>query len=436
MKTRVLLLTVLLSASLLACSTDGEADPEEVSPYQESGYVVSTIVQSSGSNNYYAGFYPEIPSGDIDLTTKSSYGYFYPRATWKSFMFGSSLKGENALTKMAVSKQTGNLVEVASIPLIEYLNTITIVSDELGVYTTWDKKGVALFNPSTMQNLETIDMTGSKSVAGVTRENYSHAVYRKQDNKLFLFLLADNNKTGQFYDAVDVYAEVVNLTTKKWEKTLTFSQATYPISRGLENPLIDEQGNIFVITQGQYGLDGQLGPNSARRSRPKILKIPAGTTEFDASYAFNPVDKVGQQNLLFQLILGGVYHANGVAYACISGQQDPPALLALIAKLAAGTITEAEYATLQNLAFYGANQRWAKLDLNAQTATIIESLPLTAGFAYPNSYIRDGKVHLQVYNSDLKLNGFYEYNPANGNSTKLFTVTAGGLAINLIKLSK
>ncbi len=429
------ILLIMLVGTVFSCDKAG-TEPEAESLYQEDGYVVSTIAQSTAGNSYYAGYYPQIPSTDIDLTTKSSYTYFYPRAGWKNFMYGNNLKGESVLAKMAVSKQTGVITEVASIPLLDFLNTVTIISEELGVYTSWDNKGVRLFNPSTMQLLESIDMSASKSVEGATRHNYSHVVYRKQDNRLFLFLLADNNKTGQFYDAVDVYAEVVNLTTKKWEKTLTFSQATYPISRGMENPLIDEQGNIFVITQGQYGLDGQLGPNSAKRSRPKILKIPAGTTEFDPAYAFNPVDKVGQQNLLFQLILGGVYQSNGVAYACISGQQDPPALLALIAKLANGTITEAEYAQLQNLAFYGANQRWAKLDLNAQTATIIESLPLTAGFAYPNSFIRDGKVHFQMYNSDLKLNGFYEYDPSSGSSKKLFNVTAGGLAINLIKLTK
>lgn len=433
MKSKALLFT-LLTFAFLGCSKD-DATPEE-SLYYEDGYILSTVAQSTAGYSYYAGYYPIVPSGDVDLTAKSSYNYFYARAVWKNFIYSNNLKGEKTLTKLGVLKSTGTITEVASIPLVDYINSVKILSDDLGIYTTYANRGVFLFNPTTMEKIGEIDMSKAKTVTGSTAESYAHVVYRKQDNRLFLFLVTDNSKTGQFYDAVDVYAEVVNLTTKQWEKTLTFAQATYPISRGLDNPLIDEQGNIFVITQGQYGLDGQLGPNSAKRSRPKILKIPTGSTEFDASYAFNPVDKVGQPNLLFQLVLGGVYDANGIAYACISGQQDPPALLALISKLAAGTITEAEYAQLQALAFYGANQRWAKLDLNAQTATIISDLPLTAGFGYPTSYKRDGKLYFQMYNTDLKINGFYEHDPATATSKKLFTVTAGGLSSDFIKLTK
>ena len=430
-----LLFIALLANFVIACKTDDPSTQEEESLYYQEGFVVSSIAQTTAGFNYYAGYYATTPSGNIDLTTKSSYSYFYPRAIWKNFIFSNNLKGENVLSKLAISKQTGTVVEVASLPLLTTLNQVLIISDNLGVYTTWDKKGVTLFNPATMQKIADVDMSKAKST-NLTRENYSHLVYRKQDNKLFLFLVADDFNTGQFYDAIDIYAEVVNLNNNQWEKTLTFPNATYPISRGLENPLVDEQGNIFVITQGQYGLDGQLGPNSKKSSRPRILKIPTGTTEFDANYNFNPVDKIGQTNLLFQLILGGVYYSNGIAYACISGQQDPPALLALIAKLANGTITEAEYNQLRNLAFYGANQRWAKLDLNAQTVTIIQDIPLTAGFAYPNTSVQDGKVYLQTYNEDLKMNGYYEHDPTTGTSKKLFDLTAGGMAINLIKLKK
>ncbi|WP_147322776.1 hypothetical protein [Emticicia sp. C21] len=430
-----LLFVALLASFVIACKSDEPTNPAEESPYYQDGYLVASTSETTAGFSYFAGYYPTVPSGNIDLTTKSSYNYFYPRAVWKNFIFSNNLKGENVLSKLAVSKQTGTVVEVASLPLLTGLNQVLIISDNLGVYTTWDKKGVTLFNPTTMQKIADVDMSKAKST-GLSRENYSHLVYRKQDNKLFLFAVVDDFNTGAFYDALDVYAEVVNLGTNQWEKTLTFPNATYPISRGMENPLIDEQGNIFVITQGQYGLDGQVGPNSRKSSRPKILKIPVGTTEFDLNYAFNPVDKIGQTNLLFQLILGGVYYSNGIAYACISGQQDPPALLALIGKLAAGTITETEYAQLRKLAFYGANQRWAKLDLNAQTATIITDIPLTAGFAYPSTSVHDGKVYLQTYNEDLKMNGYYEHDPATGTSKKLFDLTAGGLATNLIKLTK
>ena len=141
-------------------------------------------------------------------------------------------------------------------------------------------------------------------------------------------------------------------------------------------------------------------------------------------------------NLLFQLVLGAIYDANGIVYACISGQQDPPRLLELIAKLANQTITATEYSELSNLAFYGPNQRWVKLDMNAKTAALIADIPLTAGYAYPNSRMYDGKFYFPVYNTDLKLNGFYKYDPTTGKSEKVNTVTAGGLVTDFVKLTK
>lgn len=437
MKTKFLL-GLFLSATLFSCGSSDDTDPA-VTPeslYQEEGYVMASISQSTAGYSYYAGFFSDLPAGDVDLTKKAAYSTFSIRTSYKNFIFGSALTGDKKLSKQAILKSTGAIVEVAAIPLIDFISAVKIISDDLGIYTTGGNRAIFLFNPTTMENLGQIDMTAAQNFPANETNIYTHLAYRKSDNRLFATLFTNSSKTGQFYDSENVYVEVINLTTKKWEKTAMFPQATYPVSRGSENGLVDEQGNVYIVTQGQYGLDGQLGPNSAKRSKPQILKIPAGSTDFDLTYSFNPVTAIGMPNLLFQLVLGTIYDSNGIVYACISGQQDPPRLLELIAKLANQTITATEYSELSNLAFYGPNQRWVKLNMNTQTATLIADIPLTAGYAYPNTKVYDGKFYLPVYNPDLKLNGIYKYDPLTSKSEKINTVTAGGLVTDFVKFTK
>ncbi|KAA9353612.1 hypothetical protein [Larkinella humicola] len=436
MKKTGLLLSIFIAGTLFSCQTSDPDTPAAESKYQEEGYVLASISQTSASNTFYAGYFPTLPSGNVDLTAKSSYSSFYPSATWKNYLFGQPLVSDKKLSKMAVVKATGAIEEVASIPLVDYISRVLIINDQLGVYSTGGNRALFMFNPTTMENLGPIDMASAQNFPDHETNIYPHLTYRASDNRLFASLYTNSSKTGQFYDAQNVYVEVINMTTKKWEKTAVFEQATYAVSRGAENSLVDENGTIYVITQGQYGLDGQLGPNAAKRSRPQILKIPAGSTDFDKTYSFNPVSAVGLPNLMFQLVLGGVYDANGIAYACISGQQDPPRLLELIAKLATNTITATEYQELSNLAFYGANQRWARLDLNAKTATIIQDIPLTAGYGYPITYKYDGKIYMPVYNAEQKLNGIYSYDPTTSKATQIAALTAGGLITHFYKLTK
>lgn len=434
MKTN-LLLSVILAGTLLSCKKDDDT-PIADSKYQEEGYVMASISQTSASNTFYAGYFPTLPSGNIDLTTKSSYSNFYPSAIWKNYMFGQPLVSDKKLSKQAIVKTTGAIEEVASIPLVDFISRVIIINDQLGVYSTGGNRALFMFNPTTMESLGQIDMSSAQNFPDNETNIYANLTYRASDNRLFAALFTNSSKTGQFYDAQNVYVEVINLTTKKWEKTAIYEQATYPFTRGSENGIVDEAGNVYIITQGQYGLDGQLGPNGAKRSKPQILKIPAGSTDFDKTYSFNPVNAAGLPNLMFQLLLGGVYDANGVMYACISGQQDSARLLELIAKLATNTITATEYQELSNLAFYDANQRWAKLDLNAKTATFIQDIPLTAGYAYPITYKYDGKIYMPAYNSALKLNGLYSYDPSTSKATQLNSVTAGGLITHFYKLTK
>jgi hypothetical protein len=225
------------------------------------------------------------------------------------------------------------------------------------------------------------------------------------------------------------------MTTKKREKTIEMPTAMDPFQRGCLNPLIDESGNIYFLTQGSYGLDGKVGPTAPISSKPQIIKIPAGTTDFDATYRFNPVTALGFPTLIVQIAVGGIYDKNGIMYACVTAGEYPARVTELIGKYATGKATTAEINELYQLVIYGANYKWVKIDLNAKTVITLADMPFTAGFSYPNSYKYSDKFYFQMGNDTQGINGFYEFNPTTNTAKSLYNVTAGGVATSLIKIN-
>lgn len=431
---KALLLSTSLMTFISSCSKEENATPATTD--KTSGFVATTIAYATTGSSYFAGYFDAIPSGQIDLTQKTAMRFINPIATYKNTFFSQAVDGTTGITKLAVDAN-GKIVVKGTIPTAAYAGGVRIINETLGVYSEISSSGkLFTFNPSTMEKTGEIDMTGAK-IFSVNDENlYYNLVYRESDNRLFAPLYTSNSKTSQYYDASSIYVEVINMTTKKREKTIEFPNAMDPHQRGNLNQLIDETGNIYFLTQGSYGLDGKVGPTAPAASKPQIIKIPAGTTEFDPNYRFNPVTALGFPNLVIQIAVGGIYDKNGIAYACLTAGEYAPRVTELIGKYVAGKITSAEIAELYQLVIYGSNYKWAKLDLNAKTATVIPGMPFTAGFSYPNSYKYDNKLYFQTLNDTDKINGFYEFNPADGSAKSLFNITAGGVAVGLVKLSQ
>ncbi|MEL7268068.1 MAG: hypothetical protein AAGL34_00680 [Bacteroidota bacterium] len=416
----------------------GVQQPDEP-PYKTEGFVVSSFASTTGGNATFAGYVDAKPVGNLDLTQFNSFSGYYPEVVYKNFSYGGPLDNENfELSRYAADAETGQIIAAGTIPTTAQVSNIKILSDDMGVYTVFDTQKLFVFNPMTMQFIQEIDLSQATTFTDGEdqRNSYFQIIYRPQDNKVFLPLITDIPSTGPFYDATNIYVEVIDMNSMSWESTAQLDNAMYPITRGMENSVVDELGNIYVTCQGSYSLDGQAGPTAAASSRPQILKIPTGSTEFDPNYRFNPVDFLGFNFVVAQFVTGTTYGADGIAYAAISAKEDDPRVLQLLQLVATGMATEAEFNELRNLVINGANSRWAKLDLNAQTATVIEDIPFTAGFGYPFGYQYDGKMYFQTFNQEQGVNGYYEFDPATNTSFNIFNVTSGGIATQLVKLEE
>lgn len=404
------------------------------SVYKKDGYVIVSSINTSGAVTYYGGHFDEIPSGDIDLTTQASYQRFAFSERYNEFLFGVPTNGDFGITKFAFDEATGTPIEIAEIPLLHNWGDMVIINDQLGFYCRFDVNELYAFNPSTMEDPVAIDMSQAKSFDDMDRQGYLGIYHNENTGKIYLPLIVDKFSTPAFYEGNEVYVEVVDVATQTWEKTIIHPDAQYPNTRGIRESVIDEEGNLYILCQGSYGLDGQIGAGANKGSRPQILKINT-SSEFDTTFAFNPINAIGYENNFFQLMTSIAYGGNNKIYAIATATSDPPRLIELLQKLQQGTITAAENDELLALALYSETQKVVEIDIPTKAVRVVDNIPSTAGFVNTAIYNNNGKIIVDIFGDNGSFNGFYEINPSTNTGTPLFNVTGGGDVFQLIDIS-
>ncbi|MEM6801004.1 MAG: PKD domain-containing protein [Bacteroidota bacterium] len=426
--------TVKLTASNSSGSDEATLEVTATSPYKSDGYFISSLASSSGGTSYFAGYFGTAPSGDIDLTSTASFQRMQFRTQYKGYMYGYPTNNEPGLAKLAIDKNTEEVVTVGEIPLFVFPAGVVILSDTRGIFSNFSDRNIEIFNPMTMEITGSIDMSGGMTFPNNDQNGYSALIYNEQQGKIYAILFTNNPNTPQFYDADEIYVEVIDANTLTREKTIVHPNAEYPIFRGETTPVLDEAGNTYLVAQGTYGLDQNFGPQAPKGSKPQILKIDTNS-EFDTTYAFNPIDAAGLQQNFFQLFTTMVGAGNNKAYGIGTAQADSPQILELLQKLAAGTITSEEYDVLVNLVLFDESMQIMEVDLVAKTAQFTAGAPKTAGFAYPFMYNYNGKIYAQITSPSNSFNGFYEVDPASNSATPFYNLTAGGFAYQLMDLT-
>jgi len=430
--------TVALTASNATESskTSQEITVTATELYKTKGYYVTSVSNSSGGTTFYGGYFPELPSGDIDLTQYESFPLLIVRAQYGAFLYATPTDGTSTgLTKYAVDAKSNQLVEVATLPTITSPSTVVIVDEKLGFYANFRDLSVTVFNPTSMEEINVIDLSANTPTNQEFDTGVTGLFYNEITGKVLATLYVDNPNTGQFYDDTSVYVEVIDVETQTREKTITHPNASYAIFRGNTNDVIDDEGNLYLVSQGSYGLDGQVGATAAVSSRPQILKINTNS-EFEVDYAWNPISAFGFEDNFFQLFTSMIAASGKKAYGYGTAGPESQEILVLLGKLSAGTITAAEYDQLQFLVFAEESLKLMEIDLAAKTATFVEGAPFTAGFSYPILYDYDGTIFAQMASDNGTFNGYYSIDPTTSVATSQFNITQGGLATYFVKLSE
>lgn len=418
---------------MVACSADDDNDePAPLSDYLTEGFILSG---SRGPSNY-AGYFSEIPTGMLDLAANATaFENFRIRAMKDGFMYGSDPQGTDPdLVKFAVSREDSTIVELGRLALDGDPSGIVLLDNETGLVSNFTNQRILIFNPSTMLITGEVDMSNAHT--NDNDNNYYFSLFHNEmAGKVYAVFFTNILATPNFYDDNKVYVEVIDANTLSWERTIIHQEAQYPAPRGeSENKVIDEAGNTYLIAQGSYGLDRNIGPDAPAGSRPRILKINSNS-QFDESYAWNPIDALGFPDLNVQLFVTLIYVGNGKAYGVGSGTDDDPNLIILLEKYVDGTITGAEFGQLVGLVTNGGNMVVIAIDLNSRTATRVNGIDLFNGWVQPTMYNYGNSTYVAV-SSPSEGETWYEINNTTDTGTKILTLTNAGLAFHLLDLSE
>ncbi|MEL7160371.1 MAG: PKD domain-containing protein, partial [Bacteroidota bacterium] len=370
--------TVQLTATNAQGSNSTSASITVQSPYRTSGFVLGSILPSVGSSTSYTNFYASQPSGDIDITAGQSAATQFYTAAYGPFIYGRPrVVGEFGVAKFAIDANTDELIEVGRINTIESIFRVVIINDELGFASSFVNLDLIAFNPTTMEIIQTIDLAANTPLPDVdenSRRGVNALYHNDKTGKLIVSLHWDRTDNAAFYDLEDVYIEVIDVATLTREAGSRHPQAVYVRMNGEDKVITDEQGNLYVIAQGTYGLDGNAGPAAPARAKPQILKIDAQTSQFDTTYAWNPIVAAGFGTSFIQVFTSMVGTGSTKAYGIGTAAPDDPRLLQLLALFAQGMLDDEGFNELRQLVFEGETGRLMEIDLATKTASpIMES---------------------------------------------------------------
>lgn len=404
---------------LMSCNNDDTNAATE----KQTGYVLQTTAGTGDAVSNFVQFFDEMPSGAIDNTQGKSFQKFSTNEAVDNFIISSNISGADEGLSQVKFDLEGEAFESAFLPTVGFAGFGGIKDAQTAVINDIDSDEIIVYDPTSMQSRSTIDMTGAFMDPVWTSINYEAFVIR--DNDLFVTVRPSIEGSGSFYATDSAIVYHIDLATNSYQGVSAIDKNG--LARRSGENWIDEQGNIYLAAT----LSSPERPVS-----PSILKIPSGATSLDPTYDFDFINTVSAQLLASRLpvLLGNFeYHQNGKAYSVV-GTTFPQALQDFLdANGGLAGVTSDPNLLVQALALFNSNPsgQFVEIDLEAQTTTVIEDVPLVNAFSSRVNII-DGNVYFLAVGGDT--NAVYEYDPASGSSNEVFNVTAGGNITGFAKI--
>lgn len=402
-------LTWLPAALLwLSCATD-DAIPiqqnEQVDLGLDTDYVLFTR-SSSSSSGFITGF-DEFPPAVVDAPgnpNTSAFSALSGGVAFQNFVVNQqNLDGGFGYQKVPLNlTEEGNLIPERGAVLETFGggSSIVFTNAEKGYYTDFNTINIQIFDPETYTRIGEIDM----SEAPINPENsanyFNDLIIR--GNRMYACLYTGRAGIPFIYESeIGAIVSVIDLETDTYIKSINMPGTKYPGQAFMRFKVntIDEDGNLYLPTQGGLGLEAE-GENTPA----KILRIPAGSDDFD-DYEFIPQLEIEGAARETIVNAGFLYVGGGIAYTNVL-MEEP---------------TQGPDLVNRPL------MRWAKLNLQEKTAELVQGIPANAGLTTGMAYNYNDKVQLVIYNVDENINAIYETDPATNVAEKKIDVTAGGV---------
>ncbi|MEM9858328.1 MAG: hypothetical protein AAF843_13265 [Bacteroidota bacterium] len=404
-------LLLILGLVGISCATDNAIpiNPNErVDLGEEYDYMLFTR-SSSSSNGFVTGF-DSFPPPTVDAPrTPSTIAYpaISGGVSFQNFVVNQQkLFGGSGYQKVSLSDdlspQDGSILETFGGG-----SSIVFANENKGYYTDFNTINIQIFDPETYNRIGEIDMSEAP-VNPNNGANYFNDLYIR-GNRMYACLYTGRTFPPFIYESeIGAIVCVIDLDTDTYIGSINKPGTKYPGQAFMrfKSNSIDENGDIYLSTQGGLGLEA-----SGESTPAKILRIPAGTDDFD-DYEFIPqleIEGAAQETIVNA---GFLYVGNGVAYTNVL-MEEPTVDADLVNKPL---------------------MRWAKLNLYEKTAELVQGIPANAGLTTGMAYNYNGKVQLVVYNVDEQINAIYETDPTTNVAERKVDVVAGGVIYGLYEV--
>ncbi|MEM6736538.1 MAG: hypothetical protein AAF620_10770 [Bacteroidota bacterium] len=405
MKTINKLFLLSLITFILACDSDDDPiDP--VNQRLTEGFIVTGT--SEDGTTVFAQYFEELPSGAIDLTQGQAFQFFSPADVYDGAVYTSRTDGSNGLAKMVVDGN-GEIIEEGFIATTESTSLIRVRDSNTGMYVDPNTPSqIKVFDPQTLQETGNVDLSAAPVFSDPLAEVRTSSAVFRGDN---IFVVNREPVGGAPLDNFTMVRGSLSSGTfgNQLNSTTGPTSGFNPIFR-----LTDEQGNLYVHHQGDLSPFGNPGG---------ILKIPAGSNEFDPNYDFRVVL---DPTLFLQVMRGFVYYQNGIAYAQIAFET-PARVVDIITNVGGiRNLTDDQIDEILFLLDNEENAGWVEVDLNAQQIIRkVPGIPQLSTFAVTNVQFIDNVPHFVIKNSTV--NAFYRYDPTMDQSEVVFSATGASL---------
>ena len=407
------LLLVLFLTTTIGCGDDDDSlSPSEVR--LTDGFVFTSFISGSGTTVEY---FPTLPSGIADLSGGTTFESFGAGSVFDGALYGRQTDDERTLVKYGIDGNEELVIDASVTTSGQFPFMIRVLNEDLGVY---DERGTT---PTlTFIDPENFDIQWSIDIADPQIPSHHRAQdMARRDN--ILFTVARPEAGGNFDQ---VYIQATDFDSGEYLGVTTFdvgnrfvsplginTSSTFPNFGGFGFQSVDEQGNVYVFAESD---PLNQNPISA------VLKIPAGSTEFDPDYFFVPALVADQTNQFFPTANGFFYMGNGLAVASVA-IGTPQELVDYVVSLGGPQFldTEEEIAQVTNILFEAKNAQWSVLDLVNQTVTPITGIPSQSPVSFNIAVEVDGVFYLTVQTEEE--NAYYRLDGTT--ATKAFDIVGG-----------
>lgn len=376
----------------------------------KSGFLVLGITPE---NTYLAQYFEELPTGTVDIAQGTAFQTIFPLSIQDGAIFTVRTDGSAGFAKIGVNGKK-EFVEDGIISTISAeAFSLRVRDSEFGVFHDRnDPNKINTFNPTTMAVTGEIDMTNANALVDTAAVRYQTYIFRG-DNEIFVptRLEAGGNVPNVPLPKVDIAAGAVTTIAE-----LENSGSLIVLNR-FGQRYVDESGNLYFYHGGNLSIPTISGA---------ILKIPAGSDDFDPNYKFEvPVINSPQVNGVGSFLSTFYYYKNDIGFALVNEMLDQRILDLVTERGGFQNLTDADIQQIQFWLFTSPTGAWVQIDLVSQSVTGIPGLPPLSPFDASNMTFVGGTPHFAIANPSV--NAFFRLDESTGMAEKVFDMTGANI---------